>query len=65
MMNNKESITNDDTTITYIFIGLFSLLLFIGIVCFCMFANFKWIKDKKIFKKKFTDVLCARLHRDY
>ena len=40
MMNNKMSITNDDTT-TNIFIGLFSVLLFIGIVCFCVFAYFK------------------------
>ena len=40
MMNNKMSITNDDTT-TKIFIGLFSVLLFIGIVCFCVFAYFK------------------------
>ena len=40
MMNNKMSITNDDTT-TNIFIGLYSVLLFIGIVCFCIFAYFK------------------------
>ena len=39
MMNNKMSINNDDTS-TNIFIGLFSVLLFIGIVCFlriCLF----------------------------
>ena len=36
MMNNRDNITNDNTT-TYIFIGLFSILLF-GIVCFCVFA---------------------------
>ena len=48
-----------------IFIGLFSLLLFIGIVCFCVFAYFKWIKGKKLFKNKFTNVFCTRLHRDY
>ena len=29
---------------TNIFIGLFSVLLFVGIVCFCVFAYFKWIK---------------------
>ena len=50
MMNNRDNITNDDT-ITNIFTGLFSVLLFIGIVCFCMFAYFKWIKGKKLFKK--------------
>ena len=52
IMNNKMSITNDDTT-TNIFIGLFSVLLFIGIVCFCVFAYFKWIKGKKLFKNKY------------
>ena len=25
--------------------------MFIGIVCLCVFAYFKWIKDKKLFKK--------------
>ena len=53
MMNDRDNITNDNTT-TYIFIGLFSILLF-GIVCFCVFAYFKWIKGKKIFKNKYTD----------
>ena len=53
MMNDRDNIINDNTT-TYIFIGLFSILLF-GIVCFCVFAYFKWIKGKKIFKNKYTD----------
>ena len=44
MMNNR------DNTITYIFIGLFSVLLFVVIVCSCVFAYFKWIKSKKLFK---------------
>ena len=47
MMNNVDNKDNDNT-ITYIFIGLFSILLF-GIVCFCVFAYFKWIKGKKLF----------------
>ena len=34
MMNNKTNIINDDTT-KNIFIGLFSVLMFIGIICFC------------------------------
>ena len=51
MMNDKNNIANDDTT-TSIFIGLFSVLLFIRITCFCVFAYFKWIKGKKLFKKK-------------
>ena len=47
MLNNKKNISNDDN-ITNIFIGLFSVLLFIEIVCFCIFAYFKWMKGKKI-----------------
>ena len=49
MMNNRDNEDNDNT-ITNIFIGLFSVLLFVGIVCFCVFAYFKWIKGKKLFK---------------
>ena len=45
MMNNVNNKDNDNT-ITYIFIGLFSVLLFIGIVFFFVFAYFKWIKGK-------------------
>ena len=54
MMNNKMSITNDDTT-KNIFISLFLVLMFIGIICFCVFAYFKWIKGKKLFKKRFEN----------
>ena len=54
MMNNKKNISNDDTIIN-IFIGLFSVVMFIGIVCFCVSAYFKWIKGKKCFKNKYTD----------
>ena len=54
MMNNRGNITNDNTT-TYIFIGLFSVVMFIGIVCFCVFAYFKWIKGKKLFENKFIN----------
>ena len=46
MINNVDN--KDNSTTTYIFIGLFSLLLFVGIACFCVFAYFKWIKGKKI-----------------
>ena len=53
MMNNVDNKENDNA-VTYIFIGLFSILLF-GIVCFCVFAYFKWIKGKKLLKKKYTD----------
>ena len=50
MINNKDNIDNNNT-ITNIFTGLFSVLLLVGIVCFCVFAYFKWIKGKKLFKK--------------
>ena len=29
--------------------------MFIGIVCFCVFAYFKWSKGKKLFKNKYAD----------
>ena len=47
MINNKDNIDNNNT-ITNIFIGLFSVVMFSIIVCFCIFAYFKWIKCKKI-----------------
>ena len=47
MINNKINIDNDNTT-TYIFIGLFSIVMFILIVCSCIFIYFKWFKNKKI-----------------
>ena len=40
MMNNKTNIVNDDTT-KNILTGLFSVLMFAGITCFCVFAYFK------------------------
>ena len=49
MINNKNNIANDNT-ITNIFIGLFSVVVFAVIVCFCVFASFKWIKGKKLLK---------------
>ena len=53
-INNKDNITNDNT-ITNIFLGLFPVLLFVGIVYFCVFAYFKWIKGKKLFKNEYTN----------
>ena len=52
MINNVDN--KDNNTTTYIFIGLFSVLLFVGIVYFCVFAYFKWFKGKKLFKKKYA-----------
>ena len=48
MMNNRDNIANDNT-ITNIFIGLFSVAMFIGIVCLCVFAYFNFIKGIKLF----------------
>ena len=48
MMNNNDYDNNNDyNAITYVFIGLFSLLLLI-IICFCVFAYFKRFKSKYI-----------------
>ena len=54
MINDKDNIANDNT-ITNNFIGLFSVLLFVGIVCFCVIAYFKWIKGKKLFKNEYAN----------
>ena len=67
MMNNKTSITNDDTT-KNIFIGLFSVLMFAGITCLCVFAYFKCIKGKKFFEKRFENKHfndASKIHGDY
>ena len=64
MMNNNDNMDNNNT-IKNIFIGLFSVIMFAVIACFCVFAYFEWFKDKKLFKDKYTDVLCNRLRRDY
>ena len=67
IMNNKTSIVSDDTT-KNIFIGLFSVLMFTGIICFFVFTYFKWIKCKKLFEirfgnKHFNDA--SKIHGDY
>ena len=49
MINNKDNGNNN--TLRNVFIGLFSVALLIGIICFCVFAYFKWFKGKKLFKK--------------
>ena len=54
MINNRDNIDNDNT-VWKIFIGLFSVVIFIGVVCFCVLIYFKWFKGKKLFKKKHTD----------
>ena len=50
MINNKDNIDSNNT-IRNVFIGLFSVLLIVGIVYFCVFACFRWFKGKN----KYTD----------
>ena len=53
MINNKDNKDNDNAT--YIFIGLFSIAMFMLIVCSCIFIYFKWIKGRKLSKNKFKN----------
>ena len=53
MMNNEDS-GNNNNTVWNVFIGLFLVVIFIGIVCFCIIFCFKCIKGKKLFKNKYT-----------
>ena len=50
MINNKDS-DNNINTLRNVFIGLFSIVILIGVICFWVFAYFKWFKGKKLFKK--------------
>ena len=53
MINNKDSGNNN--TLRNVFIGLFSVAVLIRIICFCVFAYFRWFKSKKLFKNKYVD----------
>ena len=51
IMNNEDNV--DNNTIWNVFICLFSVVIFIGIVCFLYnYFIFKCIKGKKLFKNK-------------
>ena len=52
MINNKDKNTAEFNAINYVFIGLFLLTL---VICFCVFAYFKWFKGKKLFKNKYIN----------
>ena len=64
---------NDDGVVvgdnnTSIYTALFALSVFNGVIGFCVFAYFKWIKDKNLFEKRFgnkhfNDV--NEIHGDY
>ena len=45
MINNKDNRDNCNT-IRNVFIVLFSVAALIGIICFCVFAYFRWFKGK-------------------
>ena len=49
MINNKDSGNNN--TLRNVFIGLFLIVILIGVIYFWVFAYFKWFKGKKLFKK--------------
>ena len=53
MINNKDNIDNDNT-IWNVFIGLFSVVILIGVICLRVII-FKCIKSKKLFKNKYTE----------
>ena len=52
MNNDNDNNTTWFNSINYAFIGLFLLTL---IICFCVFAYFKWFKGKKLFKNKYIN----------
>ena len=49
MINNKDNNTAEFNAINYVFIGLFLLTL---VICFCVFAYFKWVKGKHTYNYK-------------
>ena len=51
-MINKDNNMAEFNAINYVFIGLFLLTL---VICFCVFAYFKWFKGKKLFKNKYIN----------
>ena len=53
MINNNDSGNNN--TLWNVFIGLFSVVILIGVLCFFVFIYFKCIKDKKLFKNKYIN----------
>ena len=60
MMNNKDNIANGNT-ITNIFIGLFSVLMFAGTTCLCVYAYFSGLKVKNYSKNILINKIMVRL----
>ena len=63
MISNKDNIDNDNT-IWNVFIGLFSVFILIGIICFCVII-FKCIKSKKLFKNKYSKNIIYTYKNEY
>ena len=68
MMSVSDDVVVVDNNSKSIYIGLFSLFLFVAVIGFCVFAYFKWIKSKNLFEKRFknkhsNDV--SEIHGDY
>ena len=55
LVNVDDNIVSSDDNNTNIYIGLFSLFMFLGVVGFCAFAYFKWIKGKNLFEERFNN----------
>ena len=55
LVNVDDNIVSSDDNNTNIYIGLFSLFMFLGVVGFCVFAYFKWIKGKNLFEERFNN----------
>ena len=55
LINVDSNIVSSDDNNTNIYIGLFSLFVFVKVVSFCVFAYFKWIKGKNLFEKRFNN----------
>ena len=68
LVNVDDNIVSSDDNTTNIYIGLFLLFVFVGVVSFCVFANFKWIKGKFLFEKRFNNKNfnnVSEIHVDY
>ena len=66
-ISEANEVSNDNNN-TSIYIGLFLVTTFVGVVVFCFFAYFKWIKGKNLFEerfenKNFNDV--SEIHGNY
>ena len=68
LVNVDGNIASSDDNNTNIYNGLFSLFMFAGVVGFCVFAYFNWIKGKNLFGKRFNDNNfndVSEIHGDY